>query len=96
MNLGIKVGINEMVAAAQEHGADAIGMSGLLVKSTLIIRENLVELNERALADIPVLLGGATLTRTYVSATSARCTKAASSMGGTPSKVCAPWTGWWT
>ena len=61
VNLGIKVGINEMVAAAQEHGADAIGMSGLLVKSTLIIRENLVELNERALADIPVLLGGAAL-----------------------------------
>ena len=66
VNLGIKVGINEMVAAAQERGADAIGMSGLLVKSTLIMRENLVELNERALADIPVLLGGAALTRTYV------------------------------
>ena len=48
VNLGIKVGINEMVAAAQEHKADAIGMSGLLVKSTLIMRENLVELNERS------------------------------------------------
>jgi 5-methyltetrahydrofolate--homocysteine methyltransferase len=41
-------------------------MSGLLVKSTLIMRENLEELNERGLADIPVLLGGAALTRTYV------------------------------
>jgi len=66
VNLGIKVGINEMVAAAQEHQADAIGMSGLLVKSTLIMRENLVELNDRGLSDIPVLLGGAALTRTYV------------------------------
>jgi 5-methyltetrahydrofolate--homocysteine methyltransferase len=55
-----------MVAAAQEHDADAIGMSGLLVKSTLIMRENLVELNDRALSSIPVLLGGAALTRTYV------------------------------
>ena len=47
VNLGIKVGINEMIAAAEEHKADAIGMSGLLVKSTLIMRENLVELNDR-------------------------------------------------
>ena len=66
VNLGIKVGINEMIAAAEEHEADAIGMSGLLVKSTLIMRENLVELNDRSLSDIPVLLGGAALTRTYV------------------------------
>ena len=66
VNLGIKVGIGEMVAAAQEHGADALGMSGLLVKSTLIMRENLEELNRRGLADLPVLLGGAALTRTYV------------------------------
>ena len=66
VNLGIKVGINEMIAAAEEHAADAIGMSGLLVKSTLIMRENLVELNDRSLSDIPVLLGGAALTRTYV------------------------------
>ena len=41
-------------------------MSGLLVKSTLIMRENLVELNDRSLSNIPVLLGGAALTRTYV------------------------------
>jgi 5-methyltetrahydrofolate--homocysteine methyltransferase len=66
VNLGIKVGIGEMVTAVQEHRADAIGMSGLLVKSTLIMRENLEELNRRGLADVPVLLGGAALTRTYV------------------------------
>ncbi len=65
-NLGIKVGINDMVAAVEEFGADAIGMSGLLVKSTLIMRENLEELNRRDLSHIPVILGGAALTRTYV------------------------------
>jgi len=65
-NLGIKVGIAEMIEKATEVGADAIGMSGLLVKSTLIMRENLEELNQRGLADIPVILGGAALTRTYV------------------------------
>jgi 5-methyltetrahydrofolate--homocysteine methyltransferase len=66
INLGIKIGINEMIAAAEAHKADAIGMSGLLVKSTLIMRENLVELNQRDLAEFPILLGGAALTRTYV------------------------------
>ena len=66
INLGIKVGINEMIAAVEEHEADAIGMSGLLVKSTLIMRENLVELNDRSLSTVPILLGGAALTRTYV------------------------------
>jgi 5-methyltetrahydrofolate--homocysteine methyltransferase len=66
-NLGIKIAISEMIEKALEVGADAIGMSGLLVKSTLIMRENLEELNERGLADrVPVLLGGAALTRTYV------------------------------
>ncbi len=65
-NLGIKVGIAEMVAAVEEHGADALGMSGLLVKSTLIMRENLEELNRRELSSVPVILGGAALTRTYV------------------------------
>jgi 5-methyltetrahydrofolate--homocysteine methyltransferase len=65
-NLGIKVPIGDMVAKAQEIMADAIGMSGLLVKSTLIMRDNLEELNQRGLAEIPVLLGGAALTRTYV------------------------------
>ena len=66
VNLGIKVGINEMLTAAEEHRADAIGMSGLLVKSTLIMRENLEELNSRGMSGVPVLLGGAALTRTYV------------------------------
>jgi 5-methyltetrahydrofolate--homocysteine methyltransferase len=65
-NLGIKIGIAEMVEKAMEVKADAIGMSGLLVKSTLIMRDNLEELNQRELADIPVLLGGAALTRSYV------------------------------
>ncbi len=65
-NLGIKVAVTEMIAKALEVGADAIGMSGLLVKSTIIMRENLQELNSRGLADIPVLLGGAALTRNYV------------------------------
>jgi 5-methyltetrahydrofolate--homocysteine methyltransferase len=66
INLGIKIGINEMIDAVKEHGADALGMSGLLVKSTLIMRENLEALNDRGLSDLPVLLGGAALTRTYV------------------------------
>ncbi len=66
-NLGIKVSMAEMLDKALEVKADAIVMSGLLVKSTLIMRENLEELNSRGLAaDIPVLLGGAALTRTYV------------------------------
>jgi len=66
VNLGIKVNIGEMLQAAEDHHADAIGMSGLLVKSTLIMRENLEEMNSRSLAHIPVLLGGAALTRNYV------------------------------
>ncbi len=66
INLGIKVGVNEMLSAVEEHRADALGMSGLLVKSTLIMRENLEIMNERAMSSVPVLLGGAALTRTYV------------------------------
>jgi len=65
-NLGIKVSIGDLVAKAKEVNADAIGMSGLLVKSTLVMRDNLLELNQLGLSDIPVLLGGAALTRTYV------------------------------
>lgn len=65
-NLGIKVSIAEMIEAYREHDADAIGMSGLLVKSTLIMRDNLDELQRRGLGDVPVLLGGAALTRAYV------------------------------
>ena len=65
-NIGIKIPISEMIAKVQEVDADALGMSGLLVKSTLIMRENLEELNNQGLARIPVLLGGAALTRSYV------------------------------
>ena len=65
-NLGIKIPIGEMVAKVKEVDADALGMSGLLVKSTLIMRDNLEELNNLGMTDIPVLLGGAALTRRYV------------------------------
>jgi len=65
-NIGIKIPISEMIAKVQEVDADALGMSGLLVKSTLIMRDNLEELNAQGLAHIPVLLGGAALTRSYV------------------------------
>ena len=65
-NIGIKAPLTTFVEKAKEVGADAIGMSGLLVKSTLIMRENLEELNQLGLAQIPVLLGGAALTRSYV------------------------------
>ncbi len=65
-NIGIKISIGEMIEKALEVKAHAIGMSGLLVKSTLIMRDNLEELNSRELTDIPVLLGGAALTRSYV------------------------------
>ncbi len=65
-NLGIKVPITEMLDKAAEVGADAIGMSGLLVKSTMVMRENLEEMNRRQVTAVPVLLGGAALTRHYV------------------------------
>ncbi len=66
VNLGTKQSIDAILAAADEHGADAIGMSGLLVKSTVIMKENLEEMNARGLGHVPVLLGGAALTRGYV------------------------------
>ncbi|MFD7812617.1 methionine synthase [Streptomyces sp. NPDC059785] len=67
VNLGIKQPVSAILEAAQEHAADVIGMSGLLVKSTVIMKENLEELNQRKLAaDYPVILGGAALTRAYV------------------------------
>ncbi len=65
INLGIQCALETMLEAWRVHGADAIGMSGLLVKSTLIMKENLEVLTERRL-DIPVILGGAALTRRYV------------------------------
>ncbi|GAA5025875.1 methionine synthase [Microbacterium fluvii] len=67
INLGIKQPIADIIAAAEEHDADVIGMSGLLVKSTVVMKENLQELQSRGLAKRwPVLLGGAALTRAYV------------------------------
>ncbi|MFB7269420.1 methionine synthase [Streptomyces sp. NPDC056244] len=67
VNLGIKQPVSAILEAAEEHKADVIGMSGLLVKSTVIMKENLEELNQRKLAaDYPVILGGAALTRAYV------------------------------
>ena len=65
LNLGIKQPIDSILQAYDEHGADAIGMSGLLVKSTLIMKENLELMNERGIK-VPVVLGGAALTRRYV------------------------------
>ncbi|MGH3734389.1 MAG: methionine synthase [Micromonosporaceae bacterium] len=67
VNIGIKQPITAIVEAADQNRADVIGMSGLLVKSTVIMKENLEELNTRGVAERwPVLLGGAALTRAYV------------------------------
>ncbi len=66
VNIGIKQSINAIIEGAQNAKCQVIGMSGLLVKSTLIMRDNLHELNERGLEGFPVILGGAALTRGYV------------------------------
>ncbi|SOD61514.1 methionine synthase (B12-dependent) [Streptomyces zhaozhouensis] len=67
VNLGIKQPVSAILDAAEEHKADVIGMSGLLVKSTVVMKENLEELNRRGMAaGYPVILGGAALTRAYV------------------------------
>jgi len=67
VNIGIKQPINEILAAAEEHNVDVIGLSGLLVKSTQIMKENLEEMNLRGVAKRwPVILGGAALTRSFV------------------------------
>lgn len=66
INLGIKQPVSAIIEAAIAHNADAIGMSGLLVKSTVVMRDNLSELNRRGLARFPVLLGGAALNRSFV------------------------------
>jgi 5-methyltetrahydrofolate--homocysteine methyltransferase len=65
VNIGIKQPVNAILQAAHEANADAIGMSGLLVKSTVIMKENLEEMNSRGVTT-PVLLGGAALTRAFV------------------------------
>ena len=95
VNLGIKQPVSEILRAAEEHDADAIGMSGLLVKSTVVMRENLEELNSRGLsARWPVLLGGAALTRPTWRTTSRRSTRVRSATPGTPSRGCGSWTPW--
>jgi 5-methyltetrahydrofolate--homocysteine methyltransferase len=67
VNIGIKQPISAILTAAEENDADVIGMSGLLVKSTVVMRDNLAELNSRGMAGRwPVMLGGAALTRAYV------------------------------
>ncbi|HVW51649.1 MAG TPA: dihydropteroate synthase, partial [Trinickia sp.] len=67
VNIGIKQPVSAIIEAAQENNADAIGMSGLLVKSTVVMKENLEEIDSRGLSTRwPVLLGGAALTRAYV------------------------------
>lgn len=65
INLGIKVPLEQIIEAAETNGADAIGMSGLLVKSTVVMKENLEQMERRGMT-IPVVLGGAALTRKYV------------------------------
>ncbi len=66
VNIGIKQPINAILDQAAANSCDVIGMSGLLVKSTIIMRDNLLEMNERGLESYPVILGGAALTRAYV------------------------------
>ena len=65
INLGIKVPVEQILEAAREHKADAIGMSGLLVKSTVVMKENLELMSQRGLST-PVICGGAALNRHYV------------------------------
>lgn len=67
VNLGIKQPISTIASAAEENNADVIGMSGLLVKSTMVMKDNLAELDRLGLSEkYPVLLGGAALTRAFV------------------------------
>ena len=67
VNIGIKQTINQILESAEASNVDVIGMSGLLVKSTVVMRENLEEITQRGLAEKwPVILGGAALTRSFV------------------------------
>ena len=95
-NLGIKCPIGDMVAKAEEIKADAIGMSGLLVKSTLIMRDNLEELNGNGLSHYPrAARRRRARPAPTSSATSARCTTAGSSTGATRSRASARWSASW-
>ena len=75
VNLGIKQPISSILEAAVTHKADAVGMSGLLVKSTVVMRENLEEMSRQGLS-VPVMLGGAALTRRYVEEDCVKCYEA--------------------
>ncbi|MGE0002536.1 MAG: vitamin B12 dependent-methionine synthase activation domain-containing protein [Fimbriimonadaceae bacterium] len=66
VNIGIKQPIQTILKEANQHKVDVIGMSGLLVKSTIVMRDNLIEMQGAGLGHVPVLLGGAALTRGYV------------------------------
>ena len=67
VNIGIKQTVNQIIDAATENNVDVIGMSGLLVKSTVIMKENLEEITSRGLDQKwPIILGGAALTRSFV------------------------------
>jgi 5-methyltetrahydrofolate--homocysteine methyltransferase len=67
INIGIKQPVSAILDAAQEHDVDVVGMSGLLVKSTVVMKENLLEMNSRGIASTyPVILGGRALTAAYV------------------------------
>ncbi|MGF1603832.1 MAG: methionine synthase [Thermosynechococcaceae cyanobacterium] len=65
INLGIKQSVDNIIAAYREHGADCIAMSGLLVKSTAFMKDNLDTFNEKGI-DVPIILGGAALTQKFV------------------------------
>lgn len=66
INLGTKVSAEDIVNAVKEHKADAVGMSGLLVRSVEIMKENIEIFKNAGLVDIPIMLGGAALSREYV------------------------------
>ncbi len=67
VNIGIKQTVNQIIDAATQSNVDVIGMSGLLVKSTVIMKENLEEISSRGLSEKwPIILGGAALTRSFV------------------------------
>ncbi|AFY74024.1 methionine synthase (B12-dependent) [Synechococcus sp. PCC 7502] len=65
VNIGIKQSVENIIQAYEEHKADCIAMSGLLVKSTAFMKENLTEFNKRGIS-VPVILGGAALTPKFV------------------------------
>ncbi|MEO1447015.1 MAG: B12-binding domain-containing protein, partial [Cyanobacteria bacterium J06635_11] len=65
VNIGIKQPVDNIIAAYQEHNADCIAMSGLLVKSTAFMKDNLQAFNEHGI-EVPVILGGAALTPKFV------------------------------